>query len=65
MELNSIDLAGKPQPGQKRLVRGGTAVANQPFRRRCNSQGEVEALMFPLNVIMVEIILGDFQRANL
>lgn len=57
-ELNSIDFVGTPQPNQKRLVRVGTAVTNQQFRRWCNAQGEVEASTLPFNVIMVEITLG-------
>ncbi|KAI1100112.1 hypothetical protein F4804DRAFT_56386 [Jackrogersella minutella] len=57
-ELNSIDFVGKPQKGQKRLVRVGTAVTNQMLRRWCNKQKLDDASALPLNVIMVEITFG-------
>ncbi|KAI1409151.1 hypothetical protein F5Y13DRAFT_203799 [Hypoxylon sp. FL1857] len=57
-ELNSIDFVGVPQKGQKRLVRVGTAVTNQMFRRWCNKQELDAASTLPLNVIMVEITFG-------
>lgn len=57
-ELNSIEFFGAPQKGKKRLVRVGTAVTNQMFRRWCNSKKLDEASTLPLNVIMVEITLG-------
>ncbi|KAI1143069.1 hypothetical protein F5Y05DRAFT_141793 [Hypoxylon sp. FL0543] len=57
-ELNSIDFIGVPQRGQKRLVRIGTAVTNQMFRRWCNKQKLDAASTLPLNVIMVEITFG-------
>ncbi|KAI6093505.1 hypothetical protein F4821DRAFT_953 [Hypoxylon rubiginosum] len=57
-ELNSIDFVGEPQKGQKRLVRIGTAVTNQMFRRWCNEQKLEKASSLPLNVIMVEITYG-------
>ncbi|KAI0843225.1 hypothetical protein F5Y06DRAFT_257215 [Hypoxylon sp. FL0890] len=57
-ELNSIDFVGVPQKGQKRLVRIGTAVTNQMFRRWCNKQKLDAASTLPLNVIMVEITFG-------
>ncbi|KAJ9653169.1 hypothetical protein H2198_007631 [Neophaeococcomyces mojaviensis] len=57
-ELNSIDYFQKPEPNKKRLVRVGTAVTNQQFRRWCNAQDVNHASTLPLNVIMVEITLG-------
>ncbi|KAI1381806.1 hypothetical protein F4677DRAFT_451859 [Hypoxylon crocopeplum] len=57
-ELNSINFMGEPQKGQKRLVRVGTAVTNQMFRRWCNEQKLDAASTLPLNVIMVEITFG-------
>ncbi|KAI1767228.1 hypothetical protein GGR53DRAFT_482678 [Hypoxylon sp. FL1150] len=57
-ELNSIDFVGEPEKGQKRLVRVGTAVTNQMFRRWCNAQELHKASSLPLNVIMVEITYG-------
>ncbi|KAI4866254.1 hypothetical protein F4820DRAFT_263491 [Hypoxylon rubiginosum] len=57
-ELNSIDFVGEPRRGQKRLVRVGTAVTNQMFRRWCNEQELHKASSLPLNVIMVEITYG-------
>lgn len=57
-ELNTIKFVGEPQKGKKRLVRVGTAVTNQMFRRWCNQQELHKASTLPLNVIMVEITLG-------
>lgn len=57
-ELNTIEFVGTPQPGKKRLVRVGTAVTNQMFRRWCNQQELPKASSLPLNVIMVEITMG-------
>ncbi|XXG94366.1 hypothetical protein Hte_000620 [Hypoxylon texense] len=57
-ELNSIDFVGEPRKGEKRLVRVGTAVTNQMFRRWCNEQELHKASSLPLNVIMVEITYG-------
>ena len=57
-ELNNIRFVSEPQPNQKRLVRVGTAVTNQQFRRWCNDQKLENASTLPLNVIMVEITLG-------
>lgn len=57
-ELNTIEFVGEPQEGKKRLVRVGTAVTNQMFRRWCNKQLLHKASTLPLNVIMVEITLG-------
>ncbi|KAI2618800.1 hypothetical protein GGR54DRAFT_143355 [Hypoxylon sp. NC1633] len=57
-ELNSINFVREPQKGQKRLVRVGTAVTNQMFRRWCNEQKLEAASTLPLNVIMVEITFG-------
>ncbi|OTA94448.1 hypothetical protein M434DRAFT_394714 [Hypoxylon sp. CO27-5] len=57
-ELNSIDFVGEPKRGKKRLVRVGTAVTNQMFRRWCNKQKLDAASTLPLNVIMVEITFG-------
>lgn len=57
-ELNTIEFVDPPQPGPKRLVRVGTAVTNQMFRRWCNDQELPKASSLPLNVIMVEITMG-------
>ncbi|KEF56350.1 uncharacterized protein A1O9_07931 [Exophiala aquamarina CBS 119918] len=57
-ELNNIEFVGEPQKGTKRLVRVGTAVTNQMFRRWCNQQELHKASTLPLNVIMVEITMG-------
>jgi len=57
-ELNSISFLTPPEQGKKRLVRVGTAVTNQMFRRWCNDRKLDEASTLPLNVIMVEITLG-------
>lgn len=54
-ELESIELVGATRPGGKRLVRVGSAVTNERFRRWCKKEGKVT---LPLNVIMVEITLG-------
>jgi len=57
-ELNTIEFVGEPQKGRKRLVRVGTAVTNQMFRRWCNQQELHKSSTLPLNVIMVEITMG-------
>lgn len=57
-ELNSIAFLRIPEKGKKRLVRVGTAVTNQMFRRWCNDRKLDEASSLPLNVIMVEITMG-------
>jgi len=57
-ELNSIDFFRPPEPNKKRLVRVGTAVTNQQFRRWCIAQTLDNASTLPINVIMVEITLG-------
>ena len=55
-ELESIHLLGDSPDGDgKKLVRVGSAVTNERFRRWCKKEGNVT---LPLNVIMVEITLG-------